>query len=199
MTIKDNLLTISGYGGKIEYQYSGYIAFSFEVERDFIDIYVDDQLIANHSFEGNVEKHITFYNGDPSSVEMLCTNLAFTSKILQYSENTAKFWKAPLTKEKAWGELVLTPIGINKDQCLSWYNIDNDVLEQQMECLAYSPFVIGIDGVRTNSGFYRCYSAVKLDNNFPILIHEKDIGRKTTIGPFLQEDGSEIYINLTII
>jgi hypothetical protein len=36
-------------------------------------------------------------------------------------------------------------------------------------------------------------------DNFPILIHKDDIGKKNTIGPFLQENGSKIYINLTII
>jgi hypothetical protein len=50
-----------------------------------------------------------------------------------------------------------------------------------------------------NSGFYSYYSTIGLDNNFPILIHKNDIGKKNTIGPLLQEDGSEIYINLTII
>lgn len=111
-----------------------------------------------------------------------------------------KFWSAPLTKEKAWGELVLTSIGIDTEQLVNWYNIDNDVPEQKMNCLAYSPFTQQVtQGMPKNSGFYKYNSAIKLDNNFPILIHIDDIGKKNTIGPLLQEDGSEIYINLTII
>ena len=198
ITVKDNKLTISGYGGRIECQYSGYISFSFEAPEG-LRIYVDDQLITNHNFEGNVEKHITFYNHNMPPMDILCTSLKLAPKTLQYSENTIKFWSAPLTKEKAWGELVLIPIGIERWKGLSWYNINNDISEQKMECLTYSPFITGADGISTNSGFYKCYSDVELDSNFPILIHEDDIGKKNMIGPLLQEDGSEIYINLTII
>lgn len=34
---------------------------------------------------------------------------------------------------------------------------------------------------------------------FPILIHKNDIGKQNTIGPLVRQDGTEIYINLTII
>ena len=173
-------------------------------------------IINNKSYEENFEFYgivetLEFQSG----ISGYANIFQISSTDLSISETSKTFYQNWDEDIELWGELVLNVSSKQKVYGLDWYNPTNNTIDNQMALWSYNKVYntstqtfnghgIAIDAdiggnksVLVPSG----YTKLSINNNekFSILIHEDDIGKKNTIGPLLQEDGSEIYINLTII
>lgn len=150
-----------------------------------------------------------------SAISGYATISQISSINFSISETSKTFYQSWDEDTEFWGELVLDIPSKYKEYGVDWYNPSNDVVDNQMALWSYNKvyntanndlrnYGIAIDadiGGNTSIPQPSGYTGLSINNNekFSILIHKNDIGKKNTIGPLLQEDGSEIYINLTII
>lgn len=189
----------------IEVPYTGYL----KIEGTFVwggKIEIDGHDIRpfptnEFAFEGEVKHSVHI-----ESVGMeVCTFTKFSTTPYEtsISEISQDFYgNVSVDNSEAYGELIFNNLCNKEHELLEWYSVDNDIVDNKMEFwssefIDNTGYINNTKAVPTASG----YKELALSNidKFPILIHKKDISKKNKIGPFIQEDGSEIYINLTII
>lgn len=203
------------YGDDLYFEYTGYLSMTGYIPiKNITNVQVDGVEYINSetgefSFKGYVKKSIYFYTSASSA-----NFTEFSINPYELSNTTKTFYSNVPENNTIWGELII-PCQTKGDY-LNWYNINNNNADNKMEFWShnfvdtgFAPsdehsrlwFYRGLDSslLEEPSGFMNISVAQGGFNKLPILIHEDDIGKKNTIGPLLQEDGSEIYINLTII
>lgn len=204
----NNQLSFTGEGTTI-FNYQGYL---------YLKAYCSggEFIINNKSYIGEIEfngivETLEFKSSISGSVEIF----KISSINLSISEISKTFYQNWDEDTEFWGELILDIPSKYKIYGIDWYNPSDNIINNQMALWSYNKvyntsnnelanYGIAIDadyGGNRSIGQPSGYTKLSINNNikFPILIHKNDIGKKNTIGPLLQEDGSEIYINLTII
>lgn len=196
---------------ELKYKYTGYLKIAGHITPGIGAVVIDDQSYrpteeGTFYYEGHVKETIGFVDS-----ELGVTFTEFSTNPYELSQDTRDFYSnIPEGNEDAWGELTVKNLELIKGKKFNWHELKENVSFDKMEFWnndyvtevpnLSSGFIIDPDSSDNfqPSGYKNLY-ITRSSNILPILIHKNDIGKKNTIGPLLQEDGSEIYINLTII
>lgn len=193
-------------GDNLYFEYTGYLSMTGYTMRGVTSAQVDGVEYINSetgefSFKGYVKKSIYFYTSASGvSFTEFSTN-PYNTEISAVSQDF--YGNVSADNSEAYGELIFDDLqNVEEHEFFEWYNVDNNTAKNKMEFWS-SKFIDNTGDIKDTKAISTAsgYEGLTLSNiyKFPILIHKKDINKKNKIGPFVQVDGSEIYINLAII